>query len=133
MSLAITDDHEAQERVWDSMHGYERHASNLRRQLLGREIDAARDPVAKFVGIEAYEAAGGAITRDLFEEDADAGYIGNAELLYRLAKDKLDAEAAALAKEGWKWIEARTSFDYSERHAFAEAPMGMRDATQKEQ
>ncbi len=133
IALAITDDHEAQERVWDSMHAYERHAGNLRRQLLGREIDAARDPVAKFVGIESYEAAGGMITRDLFEEDADAGYIGNAELLYRLAKDKLDAESVALAKEGWKWIETRTSFDYSERHAFDEAPIGMRDATAKEQ
>ena len=133
MSLAISDDHEAQERVWDSMSGYERHASNLRRQLLGREIDAERDPVAQYVGIEAYEAAGGAVTRDLFAEEGQAGYIGNAELLYRLAKEKLDGEAAGIAKEGWKWVETRTSFDYSERHAFAEAPMGMRDATPKEQ
>ena len=115
------------------MSGYERHASNLRRQLLGREIDAERDPVALYVGIEAYEAAGGAVTRDLFAEEGQAGYIGNAELLYRLAKEKLDGEAAKIAKEGWKWVETRTSFDYSERHAFAEAPMGMRDATPKEQ
>ena len=133
MALAISDDHEAQERVWDSMHAYERHASNLRRQLLGREIDASRDPVAQYVGIEAYEAAGGVITRDLFEDEGKPGYIGNSELLYRLAKEKLDAEAAALSREGWRWTETRTSFDYSERHAFAEAPMGMRDATPKEQ
>jgi ParB family transcriptional regulator, chromosome partitioning protein len=133
MSLAVVDDHEAQERVWDSMSGYERNASNLRRQLLGREIDAARDPVAQFVGIEAYEAAGGAVTRDLFADEGEAGYISNAELLYRLAKEKLDGEAAKIVKEGWKWIETRTSFDYSERHAFAEAPMGMRDPTPKEQ
>lgn len=132
MALSISDDHEAQERVWDSMSSYERHASNLRRQLLGREIDAARDPVAQFVGIERYEAAGGVITRDLFDEDEQAGYIVNADLLYRLAKDKLDAEAVKLQREGWKWIETRTSFDYSERHAFAEAPMGMRDPTEKE-
>lgn len=133
MALAVVDDHAAQERVWDSMSGYERHASNLRRQLLGREIDASRDPVAQYVGIEAYEAAGGAVTRDLFAEEGHGGYIGNAELLYRLAKEKLDAEAVDVAKEGWKWVETRTSFDYSERHAFSEAPMGMRDATPKEQ
>ena len=133
MALAVSDDQEAQERVWDSMRGYERHASNLRRQLLGREIDAERDPVAQYVGIEAYEAAGGAVTRDLFAEEGQAGYIANAELLYRLAKEKLDCEVAGIAKEGWKWVEARTSFDYSERHAFAEAPMGMRDPTPKEQ
>ena len=132
MALAITDDHETQERVWDSMSSYERHASNLRRHLLGREVDASRDPVAQFVGIESYEAAGGVITRDLFDEDGQAGYIANVDLLYRLAKDKLDAEGVKLQKEGWKWIETRTSFDYSERHAFAEAPMGMRDPTEKE-
>ena len=121
MALAITDDQAAQERGWDSMLAYERHAGNLRRHLLGRAIDAARDPVARFVGVDSYAAAGGVVTRDLFDEDADAGYIGDPELLYRLAK------------EGWKWIETRTSFDYVERHAFDEAPMGMRDATAKEQ
>ena len=132
MALAISDDHEAQERVWDSMHSYERHATNLRRQLLGQQVDAARDPVVKFVGLAAYEAAGGAILHDLFEEGEDAGYIGDAELLYRLAKDSLDVHAQRLGKEGWAWVEARTSFDYSERQAFAEAPMGIRAPTDKE-
>ena len=77
MALAISDDHEAQERVWDGMHSYDRHATNLRRQLLGREIEASRDPVAKFVGVAAYEAAGGVITRDLFADGDDAGYIAD--------------------------------------------------------
>ena len=40
------------------MHAYERHAGNLRRQLLGREIEVASDPVAKFVGVESHEATG---------------------------------------------------------------------------
>jgi len=105
MALAISDDHEAQERVWEGMHSYDRHATNLRRQLLGREIEASRDPVAKFVGVAAYEAAGGVITRDLFAEGDDEGYIADAELLYRLARDKLDAESGKVKLEGWRWVE----------------------------
>ena len=132
MALAINDDHEAQERVWEGMHSYDRHATNLRRQLLGREIEASRDPVVKFVGVAAYEAAGGVITRDLFAEGDDAGYIADAELLYRLARERLDADAAKIKAEGWKWVESRSSFDYSERHAYADAPMGMREPTAKE-
>ena len=132
MALAISDDHEAQERVWEGMHSYDRHATNLRRQLLGREIEASRDPVAKFVGVAAYEAAGGVITRDLFAEGDDAGYIADAELLYRLARERLDADAAKIKAEGWKWVESRSSFDYSERHALGDAPMGMREPTAKE-
>ena len=34
MALSVTDDLETQERVWDSMSSYERHASNLPRHLL---------------------------------------------------------------------------------------------------
>ena len=67
MALAITDDHAAQERVWNSTPSYNRNPSGLRRLLLGREIDAATDPLAKFVAIPAYEAAGGVVVRDLFD------------------------------------------------------------------
>ena len=133
MALAISDDQAAQERVWEGMDNYERSARNLRRQLLGREIDAGLDPVARFVGIDAYKAAGGAITCDLFAEEDDAGYIADTDLLYRLAKERLDTETDKLKSEGWKWVESRASFDYSERHAFGEAPMGLREPTEKEQ
>ena len=80
----------------------------------------------------AYEAAGGVITRDLFADGDDAGYIADAELLYRLARERLDADAEKIKAEGWKWVESRSSFDYGERHAYADAPMGMREPTTKE-
>ena len=132
MALAINDDQEAQERVWDGTADWERSASNLRRQLLGREIDAAHDAVAQFVGVSAYEAAGGVVLRDLFDEEG-AGYIADAELLHRLAVEKLAGEGDKLRAEGWAWVEERTSFDYSERHRFLDAPMGTRKPTAKEQ
>lgn len=58
VALALCDDHAAQERVWDSTPAYNRHASALRRLLLGREVDASDDPLAKFVTLATYEAAG---------------------------------------------------------------------------
>ena len=132
MALAIVDDHETQERVWESTARYERHPSTLRRLLLGREIEAARDPEALYVGVKAYEEAGGRLVRDLFVEDENAGYIGDAELLHRLACEMLQAEADKLSAEGWKWTEARTKFDYSERNQFAMAAMTLRAPTVQE-
>jgi ParB family chromosome partitioning protein len=123
MALSLCDDHAAQERVWDSTPAYNRHASALRRLLLGREVDASDDPLAKFVTLATYEAAGGAVTRDLFAE-SDCGYIRDVELLQRLTTAKLDTEAAKLKAEGWGWVEGRTQFDHAERNSFAAAPVG---------
>ena len=132
MALAITDDHAAQERVWNSTPSYNRNPSGLRRLLLGREIDAATDPLAKFVGIPAYEAAGGVVVRDLFE-DAGSGYITDAELLQRLAVERLTERAQAFKGEGWAWTEARTLFDHSERQGFGVATMKQRAPTPEQQ
>ena len=132
MALAITDDHAAQERVWNSTPSYNRNASGLRRLLLGREIDAATDPLAKFVGIPAYEAAGGVVVRDLFE-DAGSGYITDAELLQRLAIERLTERAQTFKADGWAWTEARTSFDHSERQGFGVASMNQRAPTPEQQ
>mgnify|MGYP003380974255 CR=1 FL=1 len=89
MELAITDDHAAQDRVWSSTPCYNRNLRGLRRLLLGREIDAATDPLAKFVGIPAHEAAGGVVVRDLFE-DAGSGYITVSYTHLRAHKTALD-------------------------------------------
>ena len=132
MALAITDDHAAQERVWNTTPAYNRNATSLRRLLLGREIDASTDPLAKFVGLAAYEAAGGVVVRDLFEDES-SGYITDGELLQRLAIERLTEQAGALKLEGWAWTEARTSFDYSERQGFGVAAMGQREPTEKQQ
>jgi ParB family chromosome partitioning protein len=132
MALAITDDHAAQERVWNSTPSYNRNPSGLRRLLLGREIDAATDPLARFVGIPAYEAAGGVVVRDLFEDEG-SGYITDAELLQRLAVERLTEQAQAFKGEGWAWTEARTSFDHSERQGFGVAAMKQRAPTPEQQ
>ena len=74
---------------------YNRNATSLRRLLPGRGIDASTDPLAKFVGLAAYEAAGGVVVRDL-SEDQGIGYITDGELLQRLAIERLTEQAGAL-------------------------------------
>ena len=82
----------------------------------------ARDRRVRFVGLDAYEAAGGAVRRDLFDPEG-GGTVQDAALLDALARQKLDSVAAELLAEGWKWTEARLSFGWDERREFLEAEM----------
>src|SRR3546814_13543871 len=59
MALAITDDHKAQEAAFYEAPQWQRSAESLRDHLTCEEIDASSDEVARFVGVEACEAAGG--------------------------------------------------------------------------
>ena len=62
---------------------------------------SATDRRARFVGLDAYEAAGGSLTRDLF---SDTVALHDADLLQDLFTERLNAEAGTLAA-GWKWAE----------------------------
>lgn len=63
---------------------------------------SSTDRRAVFVGLEAYQAAGGVITEDLFSSKV---YLQDTALLARLFADKLAAIAADLQASGWKWAE----------------------------
>jgi ParB family transcriptional regulator, chromosome partitioning protein len=57
---------------------------------------------ATFVGQEVYEAAGGTVTQDLFEDEV---LFNNPDVLDRLFAEKLEDEATKLQEaEGWAWI-----------------------------
>jgi ParB family chromosome partitioning protein len=66
----------------------------------------------QFIGVEAYQAAGGVIRRDLFSDD-DTAFAQDAELLERLVSEKLAGTAKEVAAEGWKWVEVISDVDYS--------------------
>ncbi|NTJ35870.1 ParB/RepB/Spo0J family partition protein [Agrobacterium rhizogenes] len=102
-ALALSDDHAEQESVWFERDHWSRQPQNLR-SLLTREHVPSRDRLARFVGIEAYEAAGGGIVRDLFDEDGTT-FLTDRALLVKLATDKLEQAAKPLKFQGWKWIE----------------------------
>jgi ParB family chromosome partitioning protein len=132
MALALSDDHEAQERVWETTPSWDRSARTLRRLLLNdQQVEVQRDPVARFVGAEAYVAAGGVLIRDLFQ-DEETGYVADVELLHRLANERLAHAAEIVRQEGWSWVETRLVFEHRERSGFGEAPTRLRDATEEE-
>src|SRR5215475_6561131 len=103
IAFSVTGDHARQEQVWDnvSRSGYDE-PYQIRRMLTENTVRAS-DRRARFVGIEAYERAGGPILRDLFEND-DGGWLQDVPLLDGLVTEKLKTEAEAIAAEGWKWV-----------------------------
>src|SRR6266852_9839061 len=111
MAFTVTSDHARQEQVWEQLsHGCNTEPYHIRRQLTEGAVRAT-DKRALFIGVEAYEVAGGIVTRDLFEHD-DGGWLQDPALLDRLVIEKLKAEAEVLRAEGWKWIAVATDFPY---------------------
>lgn len=111
MAFTVTNDHARQEQVWEQLaRSYNKEPYYIRRQLTEGAIRAS-DKRAQFVGIDVYEAAGGAVMRDLFQQD-DGGWLQDPVLLDRLVVEKLTSEAEALRSEGWKWIEVAAEFPY---------------------
>ncbi|RUM96338.1 ParB/RepB/Spo0J family partition protein [Pseudaminobacter arsenicus] len=111
-ALAVSDDHVRQEQVWDTVsRSHVREAYYIRR-LLTETAVRANDRRAVYVGINAYEAAGGVVMRDLFEQD-QGGWLQDPALLEQLVFEKLMADAETLkAEEGWKWVDAAIDFPY---------------------
>lgn len=103
MALTLTGDHELQRKAIEEEGRYI-HAGSIRRYLT-QGMGATGSKLGKFVGLEAYEAAGGTVTRDLFSEDEKA-YIHDPELMLKLAQAKLDDVAEETRAEGWDWVEA---------------------------
>lgn len=111
MAFTVTADHARQEQVWEGLsRAHNKEPYIIRRQLTEGAIRAS-DKRARFVGVEAYEAAGGAVIRDLFQQD-DGGWLQDPALLDRLVVEKLASEAETLRGEGWKWIEVAAEFPY---------------------
>jgi len=109
MAFTVTTDTVRQEQVWQALaQSYNREPYHIRRLLTEGSVRAS-DKRARFVGLAAYEAAGGSVMRDLFEHD-DGGWLQDPALLDRLVAAKLQAEARTVAAEGWKWVEVATEF-----------------------
>jgi ParB family chromosome partitioning protein len=125
MAFSICDDHARQEQVWERVVNTHVLEPYYIKRLLTETTVRADDRRAVCVGAEAYEAAGGIILRDLFEQDS-GGWFQDAALLEQLVFDKLKVDAEAIRAEGWKWVEAAISFPYGHtsgmRRIYAEPP-----------
>lgn len=131
MAFTVSEDHARQEQVWDAIKGSWQKEPHYIRRLLTETAVRASDRRALFVGIEAYEAAGGYVLRDLFQRD-DGGWLQDPELLDRLAGEKLKAEAESIAAEGWQWVEVAVTFPYGHDHGLRELEGSVADLTDDE-
>ncbi len=103
-AFAVTADRERQMAVWEqvSAQGYRPSAGQVKR-LLTEERVPGGTAIARFVGVDAYESAGGTVMRDLFADEHEHGvWFEDPVLLEKLATDKLQAAADELATR-WKW------------------------------
>ena len=113
-AFTVTTDHARQRTAWEGVkeQGYRPSGWQVRRMLTEERVPAV-SAVARFVGEEAYEAAGGTLTRDLFAgEDGSGTWFDDPALLNELATEKLHAAADEL-KVRWKWAEAVLDTDWS--------------------
>jgi ParB family chromosome partitioning protein len=118
MAFTVNPDHERQDQVWEALHhSYTREPHHIRRHLTEGAIRAS-DKRAQFAGIEVYEAAGGTILRDLFEQDG-GGWLQDPVLVERLVAERLGREADAIRAEGWKWVEVATDFPYGHTYGLS--------------
>lgn len=131
MAFTVSQDHARQEQVWDAIrNGWQKEPYHIRRLLTETTVRAS-DKRALFVGIDAYEAAGGCMLRDLFQQD-DGGWLQDPVLLDRLVGEKLKAEAETIAAEGWKWIEVAVNFPYGHQQGLRQLAGTSVDLTDEE-
>ena len=113
-AFAVTADRGRQTAAWEQVkaQGYRPTAWQVRRMLTEDRLPATSD-LARFVGVDAYEAAGGAVDRDLFAEADESGvWLCDPKLLRDLAAAKLEAAAEEL-RTRWRWAEARIELDWN--------------------
>ncbi len=113
-AFAVTPDRDRQRAAWEQVagQGYRPTAWQVKRLLTEERIPAGA-AVARFVGVDAYEAAGGPVLKDLFADEHENGvWLEDAALLNELAMKRLTAAADELSTR-WKWADARTEVDWS--------------------
>ncbi|WP_037461979.1 ParB/RepB/Spo0J family partition protein [Sinorhizobium fredii] len=129
-AFTISDDHERQVAVWNSLTSWNRDPHSIRRALTD-EMIAATDKRLQFIGgLAAYEEAGGPVKRDLFD-DRNAGYAMDGALVEKLVTEKLETAAATVRAEGWQWVEcsatAPVGYHSMKRHYPETVPLSEED------
>lgn len=127
-ALTLADDHdrqlEALKRCGNSAH-------QIRRMLTEEKVGTTSDRFL-FVGHDAYGAAGGTITADLFAEGGD-GYADDPELVETLATAKMAEIEAGYRAEGWKDVRASLERPDDYYNLVTVHAAGSREPTETEQ
>ena len=113
-AFSVTPDHARQMAAWEQVagQGYRPSAWQVKR-LLTEERIPGTSVIARFVGVEAYEAAGGKVLRDLFSNDDDSAvWFDDPVLLNNLAMEKLRVFKDELETR-WKWAISMVEVDWN--------------------
>ena len=113
-AFSVTPDHARQMAAWEQVagQGYRPSAWQVKR-LLTEERIPGTSAVARFVGVEPYEAAGGKVLRDLFSNDDDSAvWFDDPALLDNLAMENLRVFKDELETR-WKWATAMVEVDWN--------------------
>lgn len=97
-AYALADEHERQIAVFTANP---RAGSQTVRAALTQGEVTANDKRVRVVTLEAYEAAGGAVRKDLFIEGPNGTFVQDIDLLDKLFADRISAELDMLKAEGW--------------------------------
>ena len=114
-AFAVTTDHTRQIAVWEQVadQGYRPAAWQVKRMLTEERVPA-NSALARFVGIEDYEAGGGPVLRDLFAAEDESGiWLEDPVLLQKLAMAKL-GETVKDLQARWRWATAAPEVDWTE-------------------
>lgn len=98
-AFTLARDHAHQEEVFARLEKKGHLYAHGIRQALGAGSQRAGQLLA-FIGREAYRAAGGAVTEDLF---GDNHVLSDVALAEQLARAKVEEACEALIAEGWSW------------------------------
>ena len=103
-------DHDTQLAVWRQVRTQPYVTPHAVRRLLTQGAVPVDSRLGAFVGLAAYEAAGGTVRRDLFST-RDEGFLDDAALVRRLAIEKLEAKGQEL-RSSWAWARPMLDPDY---------------------
>lgn len=104
-AYGATSDQAIQARVYDEVvqSCYRASPDSIRRMVLNSTVRGS-DPRAKLVGKDAYQAAGGRVDRELFDDEENESWLDVA-LLENLANARMEEAAAGVAAEqGLAWV-----------------------------
>lgn len=132
MAFAVCADHGRQVEVWERLASFDRSRPDVVRRNLTQGKLPVRSGIVRFVGLPSYLKAGGTVTQDLFDTQAEAGYVDDAALVERLANEKLTECADSLQAEGWSWVEVSTVFTSSDSYRFGRVNPSRRKPTKEE-
>lgn len=106
-------DHKTQDKVFAKLRKDSRLYENIVKHELGAgAIDEDVAQLLGYVGADAYRAAGGIVTEDLF---GNSHIISDENLLKQMARRMLDAKCEELKAEGWGWAEIESDLPHGAR------------------